>query len=778
MALAAPVSRPGGALGERTKSGVAADARVRKAPPGARRGAQALAAKTVAPERLVVASKLAAPAFRSGHVPRPTLVARLGAMRGRKLTLIAAPAGFGKTTLLAEWLAKNPRAKVAWVSLDDADNDPLRLWSHIVAALSRVLPAMRRNGDLLEDAAESQQVIPKLVNILGSTQVALVLDDYHFVTASRCHESVALFLKHLPETVHVVLSSRREPPLPLGRLRAAGELGELRADDLRFSLDETHALLVESLGVSLSPADEERLQEKTEGWPAALYLAALSLQDTEDVHAFVARFTGSNRHIADYVTSEVLGSTDAKTRDFLLRTSVLDDLSGSLCDAVLELDHSGERLRELERSNLFVVPLDDTRDRYRYHALLRSLLRFELDSREPELVRGLHERASAWFEADGRIEQAVEHAVQSGNTDLAARLITRHWGEVAGRRGRIRVALHWLEALPPATVSDEPALALVHAMLASSEGEAVDGVLAAAEEAAERRSGLPLPLGTSSPRLEAAIVRATLPSTDVGRALANARMTAALARDAGSRAQAVATTALAYWSLLAGREHDALPLARQALHTPMASSFPLLWALQHAIASLAAASLGDDVVADVLAERAVSVVEQTGHTETPRAALVWIADGARAGRNGSVDAATASLRHAAGLAKPRELALERALALLTLAALPGGTEGDDAVAEARLAVEGAADAGVVGKLLAATQARSGPRERSDDEDEISAAELRVLRLLPTRLTQREIGRELYLSFNTVKTHTRALYRKLGVADRREAVSRARTRRLI
>jgi ATP/maltotriose-dependent transcriptional regulator MalT len=741
-----------------------------------------LAADALAPAKVVLRSKLAAPAFRPGHLGRPVLVERLRTLLSGRLTLIAAPAGFGKTTLLAEWLAETPGAKVAWVSLDEGDNDPLRLWSHIVAALRRVVPAMRRS-DTLDSAVGSTNVVPSVLNLLGAAEVTLVLDDYHFITAARCHESLALFVKHLPANVHLVLSSRREPPLPLGRLRATGELGEIRADELRFDLAETRALLVDSLELELSDLDVERLHEKTEGWPAALYLAALSLRDAGDARAFVERFAGSNRHVADYVTSEVLSATDTQTRDFLLRTSVLDELSGPLCDAVLETDHSSERLHELERSNLFVAPLDDTRVRYRYHPLLRGLLRFELDDRAPELASGLHERASAWFEAAGDAQHAVEHAVESRNTTLAGRLVMRYWGEVAGRHGRVRPVLGWLEALPPSLVEREPALALVRALLESQLGSPPDGVeslLAVAEDREGAQYTLPLPLGTDSPRLEAAIVRATLGSDDVGKSLSAARVTVDLARSAGPQARAVAGTAFAYWLLLAGREHEAFPAAKQALHAPMSASWPLLWATQHAIASLAAAALGDDVVADVFAERAVSVVEQTRHTETPRAALVWIARGAMFARCGSPDEAVATLHQAASLARAPALALERTLALVMLAGVPNRGDAlpvDGELEEARAIVEAAADPGVLGVLLSAGTVRPASRRRVD-QDEISDAELRVLRLLPTRLTQREIGRELYLSFNTVKTHTRALYRKLGVAARREAVTRARELRLI
>lgn len=747
------------------------------------RSARAEAPAGLAP---VLASKLTVPAVRQGHVARPRLVERLRTFAPRRLTLLAAPAGFGKTTLLAEWVEGEPPDSVAWITVDDRDDDPLRFWAHVVEAFRRVAPEVAKTGALLE-SGDADVIVPRLLNVLAAIDrtVSLVLDDYHLVTAERVHESLSLFVQHVPSHARVILATRRDPPLPLGRLRAAADLGELRATDLRFDVAESRSLLGGSLGIDLTDDDVSSLHEKAEGWPAALYLAGLSLRDRADPHAFVVRFAGSNRHIADYVSAEVLAAADERTQDFLLRTSILTRLSGPLCDAVLDSAGSADRLRELERSNLFVVALDDDRVWYRYHPLLRELLGFELHDRAPEVAAALHVRASAWLEEHGELEDAVEHAVQSGDVHLAGMLIRRHWKVVLDQRGRVETVREWLDRLPVSAVAAEPALALIRAVVGVALGSTMDEVepwLAAAEEhlPGERDPDLPLPLDTESPRLEAEILRALIGSTDVAASLEAARAVVTHASSASPAARALAATAFAYWLLLSGREHEALPVAREALHGPFSPTVPLVWSLQHAVASLAAGGLGDDVVSGALARQAVEIVGRSRHDETPRAALAWIAYGAACARAGARPAAETALARAVTLTDTRALALERALALIVQASVARTRDvgkADQALAEAHELVNAAEHPGFLADLLASNDPRPAARLRRAHET-VSDAELRVLRLLPTRLTQREIGRELYLSFNTVKTHTRSLYRKLSVDSRRDAVARARELRLI
>ena len=377
-------------------------------------------------------TKLAAPAPRPGLLPRTDLQEQLQKGLEAKLCLLDAPAGSGKTTLLAQWSATAGAGRVAWVSLDEGDNDPTRFWVYVVEALRTVEPgvgaaaldALRRpSADLY------RAVLPGLLNQLSAagSPLFLVLDDYHLITNSACHQILGYFLDHLPAGVHVALAGRTDPPLPLARMRARGELAEIRVAELQFTGEEAMALLNGEMGLQLAADDVERLAERTEGWAAGLYLAGLSLRGRKDSSAFVAAFQGDNRHIADYLGAEVLASQPDTIRAFLLRTSILERLSGPFCDAVLEAQGSARLLEELECSNLFLVPLDHRREWYRYHHLFAQLLRLELAAGEPALVATLHRRAAAWHRQAGNLDAAIGHASAAGQFDEAAALIARHW---------------------------------------------------------------------------------------------------------------------------------------------------------------------------------------------------------------------------------------------------------------------------------------------------------------------------------------------------------------
>jgi anti-anti-sigma factor len=376
------------------------------------------------PGSVLVWAKLWPPAPRAGLIPRAGLQALLQAGLEAKLCLVDAPAGSGKTTLLTQWCADAAGpGRVAWVSLDEGDNDPTRFWEYVVEAFRTVEPNLgetartalhRRGVDI------PRLVLPSLLNDLGEvgSPLVLVLDDYHLITNAICHQTLEVFLDRLPPNVHVVLSTRLDPPLSLARMRGRGELAELRVGQLQFSDEEAAALLNGSMGLGLAAEDVERLAERTEGWAAGLVLAGLSLRGRQDPSGFVAAFSGGDRHVADYLAAEVLERQPAELRAFLLRTSVLERLSGPLCDAVLETQGSAELLGALEASNLFVVSLDDRRQWYRYHQLFADLLRLQLGAREPGLVPVLHRRAAAWHQAAGHIDEAIGHASAAG--DLAA----------------------------------------------------------------------------------------------------------------------------------------------------------------------------------------------------------------------------------------------------------------------------------------------------------------------------------------------------------------------
>jgi ATP/maltotriose-dependent transcriptional regulator MalT len=446
-------------------------------------------AEGAAPERdVLVATKFHVPP--AGFVPRPRLLARLAEGIGRGLTVVGTPAGFGKTTMLGDW-ARRSRRPAAWLSLDAGDNDPARFWRYVAAALEQVRPgtdapvmALLRGPLRPPLEAVATAVINELTAVPKQGGVALVLDDYHLIEAPLVHQSVTFLLDRLPPGLRVVLSSRADPPLPLARLRARGQLTELRAADLRFTLAETAAFLREATGLDLPPASVAVLQDRTEGWAAGVQLAALSLRGHADPAGFIAAFAGSNRYVLDYLTEEVLASQPEQVLRFLLETSVPDRLCGPLCDAVTGRTDSQRLLEELERANLFVVPLDDVRRWWRYHHLFADLLRARLAAELPARVPGLHRAAAAWHAEHGFADDAVRHAMAAGETGWAARLVERHV-EALLRRSEGATLDRWLSALPVAAVRARPRLCLAQAVAAIVGGrlEAVEPLLASAEDA-------------------------------------------------------------------------------------------------------------------------------------------------------------------------------------------------------------------------------------------------------------------------------------------------------
>ena len=439
---------------------------------------------------VLLATKLHVPRLQPGFVARPRLVQALDEGLARRLILVCAPAGFGKTALLASWARRDDRP-VAWLSLDAGDNDPARFWRHAVAALDRARPGIgERVGALLGSPAPAsfEGLVTALINELaaqpGQDELLLVLDDYHLIDAQQVHEPLLFLLEHMPPGVHLVLASRSDPPLPLARLRAAGQLAELRGGDLRFTAEEAAALLRESVGDVLPAAAVAALAARTEGWAAGLQLAGLSLRGRPDVAGFVAAFSGTYRYVLDYLTDEVLEGQTGQVREFLLETSVLDRLSGELCDAVTGRTDGQVMLERVERANLFLVPLDEVRGWWRYHHLFADLLRARLQQQQPGRVAGLHQNAAAWYEEHGLADDAVRHALAAGDATWAARLIERHFDEIfwPGERATVE---RWLSALPAGLAGSRPRLCLVRSILALAGGdiEGAGPLLDAAERA-------------------------------------------------------------------------------------------------------------------------------------------------------------------------------------------------------------------------------------------------------------------------------------------------------
>ena len=439
----------------------------------------------MAPERdALLATKLYMPGPRPGQVPRPRLLARLDEGLARGLVLVCAPAGYGKTVLLAEWTRRGGHP-AAWLSLDAGDNDPARFWRHAVAALDRAGPGIgERVAPLLGPPAPSsfEGLVTALINELAAAEALLVLDDYHVIGSAQVHESLAFLVEHRPAGTGVVLASRSDPPLGLARLRARGQLTEIREAELRFTPAEAGELF-QHMAWALPDASVAALAARTEGWAAGLQLAALSLRGHEDAAAFVAAFTGSHRYVLDYLAEEVLEQQDEQLRAFLLETSVLDRLSGPLCNAVTGGEGSQALLEQAERAGLFLIPLDEVRGWWRYHHLFADLLRARLQQEQPGRGAQLHRNAAAWYSEHGLAEDAIGHAAAAGEMLWAARIIEQHFDLVHRIRGEAATIDRWLSVLPAGVVRSRPRLLLAQAHMAADSGdpEVMEPLLDAAE---------------------------------------------------------------------------------------------------------------------------------------------------------------------------------------------------------------------------------------------------------------------------------------------------------
>ncbi|TPG18419.1 LuxR C-terminal-related transcriptional regulator [Pedococcus bigeumensis] len=488
----------------------------------------------------VLGTKIHVPVPRRDLVPRTRLAQELGTPDSPRLVLVSAPAGFGKTTLLSQWLATGDSdRRVAWLSLDEADNDPHRFIEHLVAAVH-----------LVADVAEATQlvaagshlptdtVLTSLVNDLDLQpgRTVLALDDYHVIETPDVHRAVTFLLDHLPPRVTLAVATRSDPPLPLARLRARGELVELRAADLRFTAEEATAFLTDAMGLDLDPSQVTALETRTEGWAAGLQLAGLSLRGVDDTAGFVDAFTGSHRFVLDYLVEEVLRHEPDAVRTFLLDTAVLRKLTGPLCDALTGGSGGSVTLEALERANLFVIPLDERREWFRYHHLFADTLRARLLAEQPDRVPGLHRAASEWYAAHSLPEDAVRHALAAADPAYAADLVEAALPDLRRER-RDRLLREWLTALPVDVVRSRPLLGTYLAWTRLVLGD-LDGVETALHDA-ERSLAAGTPPARPGASAAALEEMRTLPST-----MAIFRASAAQARGDTEATRRHARTAL------------------------------------------------------------------------------------------------------------------------------------------------------------------------------------------------------------------------------------------
>ncbi len=469
----------------------------------------------------MLSTKLFIPPPRPHLVPRPRLTERLNDGLTRPLTLVSAPPGFGKTTLLSEWhIGAGRDVPLAWLSLDADDNDPARFLTYFIAALETLRPGIGREALALLQSAQAppqRAVLTTLINSLGdvSVEFAVVFEDYHVIDAPSIHEALAFLLDRLPPNMHLIITSRADPPLPLSRLRARDQLTELRVADLHFTQEEAADYLNRIMGLGLTAENVTALEARTEGWVTGLQLAALSMQGHEDIPAFIKAFTGDNRYLLDYLVEEVLQRQPEPVKSFLLQTSILSRLTGQLCDAVTRQSSGQEMLERLERANLFIVPLDSQRLWYRYHHLFAEFLRERLGREKPDEGAELHRRASEWCAHNGLTEDAVGHALSTRDFEGAALLIERIAEAVLWKEGRIGKLLEWLAMLPEDVVRGRPRLSLNHAwaLLWSGQADSAEARLRDVERAVEAGLGLEpdvSTVGIKSMLGEVATIRAML----------------------------------------------------------------------------------------------------------------------------------------------------------------------------------------------------------------------------------------------------------------------------
>ncbi|MBN1179388.1 MAG: helix-turn-helix transcriptional regulator [Anaerolineae bacterium] len=446
----------------------------------------------------LLTTKLYMPPLRPNLVPRPHLAQRInaGIKAGHRLTLISAPAGFGKTTLLNEW-AYHPETqrhtpRVAWLSLDKSDDDPIRFWSYVLLALQTTYDALKTTAlpSLTPESGDIESVIAQLINNVDGQKgpFVLVLDDFHRIETPSIHAALDFLLAHIPPQMHLIIASRVDPPLAISRLRGKGQLNELRARDLRFSAKEIATFFNQTMDLNVSKENVAALEARTEGWIAGLQLAAISMrgQEEEYIDSFVAAFTGSHRYVLDYLTEEILQRQPEAVQTFLHQTAVLDRLSGPLCDAVTGQPDSQRVLEDLDRSNLFIVPLDNERRWYRYHHLFSELLRSRLQQLHAEHVPELHRKASLWYAQNGLINEALEHALRANDVDRAVLLVEQNALTLLDH-GELINLVGWLDALPKEAVAGRPWFCIARAWATAYAGQLdhVEPILAGTGHAAD-----------------------------------------------------------------------------------------------------------------------------------------------------------------------------------------------------------------------------------------------------------------------------------------------------
>lgn len=709
---------------------------------------------------------------------RDRLLAELDRHSSEALTLVVAPVGFGKSVLVQSWCAHTDSA-IAWLSLSAGDNDASRLWSYIATSVDRVRSGLGRMAllRLRLPGVPAEVAVDELVNGVNAygQPLAIVLDDLHLLSDDACLRSLEHALEHLPPHARIIATTRSDPGLSLGRLRARGKLGEIRARGLAFTVDEARELLVVHEGIALDDASVELLVERTEGWPAGLYLAALWLRGLEDPAAGVRDFHGSHRHVVDYLSGEVLDTLDAGTHQFLLESSALGRFSAPLCDYVLDRSDSSARLREIERTNGFLIPLDADGEWYRYHHLFEELLQLELAHVEPHTPAQLHRRASDWCRKHDLIDEALEHAAAASDEGrLLAILTENHRALVLA--GRLTTVLRWVTTLPDQPLLEHPELPLAGAMAAALAGTSSEERRRLLRLAERARAEMP-EQWTPYHEVLLGIAGSVWVESDIGASIALVRSAAKVALEGVPEGAVPALAGLGFLLFLSGDLDEARTVLEEALARPEVAMRPHGYIFALATRSLIGAERDEPDIAESEARKAVAFAKEAGVARVASGGIARVALASALAARGKLREAEREAVKGERLRRhpvPEAGHLHALLVLASIRARRGNLSGARAdLDRVKRGLEAFADPGRLPQLAGAVEdlvdhaASTGPLHEVP-----SAAETTVLELLPSDLSLREIAAQLYLSLNTVKTHARALYRKLGVSSREEAVLRA------
>ena len=729
--------------------------------------------------------KFRPPPSPSSTFRRPHLVERL--CSASKVHLIAAPAGWGKSTLVAEWLATPSERTVAFAALDQLDDEPRTFWTTVIGALAS------GDVDVGVGVPESPQavgspiwpaVVPPIIDHLARLQVSvsIVLDDYHLISDPRIHEGVRYLIDHLPGEHHLLIATRSEPPLRIARLRASGQLTEIRSADLAFD-DVVVAAVVRSIaGIDLPAPKVTQLKRLTEGWPAAVHLVALSLRAADSPDVFLAEFVGTQRHVADYLSTEVLEGVAPQMRAFLCRCSILDGLNAALCRRVSQDDDAARLLEEAETTGLFTTPLGEDRSWFRIHRLFREWLQHRLAVDLPGELAALHRRACGWYVDNGMPEKAIDHALEGSDWDMARALI-RDVAPGAADEGRGALLTRWLARLPKDEVASDPVLAVAGASTAATAGdvERARNFIEIAKQAVADHRPVDAQISLDAEILVAECLVELLNRNLVGAAGLGQRASA-LERDPSRHRYGIAhvmwATAL-FWSGRPGEARNVIDRVLDEIRTPFVQL--LAWG------ALAASclELGQFVTAERVAREATDTARDRRNGPAPELAMSYLALGGALIDLGSPSEASAALELGIGLSEawsaPPQAAYGRLL-LARLHAVTGDvTRARRLLGDAAPIVESARVPGTLERALRTARAAlagSEPRTTTGVQVELTAREYDILRLLESRLSQRAVGTTLGITRNTVKSYTQSLYRKLGVSSREEAVEQGRHLRLI